>query len=270
MSDVGLPGDCDFLSVGGEIGARMRAFDWAATPLGSPEGWPQNLKDAIASHVSAEMGNAPGRRDERRRAEAPPADDALRETERRHRDLFESIIEAYCVIEMIFGEDGRAIDFRYLETNPAFVRHATQPMLGKRIKEIVPDFEQFWLDQYGRVALTGEPVESEHMVAGLGGQWFHTSAFRIGGEDSRRVGVVFENITERKRSEEALRESEARLRAVIEEAPLAIALTGPSGRNPAAQPQVRPALGPAGTRHDGPHLQRSLRGLPSRRPSDRI
>jgi PAS domain-containing protein len=84
--------------------------------------------------------------------------------------------------------------------------------------------------------LTGEPVELEHVVAGLGGQWFHTSAFRIGGEDSRRIGVGFENIIERKRSEAALRESEAKLRAVIEEALLAIALTGRSGeilmRNP--------------------------------------
>ena len=219
MSEVVLPGDGDFLSGGGEAGARIRAFDWAATPLGPPEGWPQNLKDSIASHVSgATAEEAPG------------------ESEQRRRDLFESMIEAYCVIEMIFSEDGRAIDFRYLETNPAFVRHATQPMLGKRIKEVVPDFEQFWLDHYGRVAVTGEPVELEHVVAGLGDQWFHTSAFRIGGEGSRRVGIVFENITERKRSEEALRASEGKLRAVIEEAPLAIALTGPSGeillRNP--------------------------------------
>ena len=53
MSEVDLPGDRDFLSGSGEMGARMRAFDWAATPLGSPEGWPQNLKDAIAGHLSA-------------------------------------------------------------------------------------------------------------------------------------------------------------------------------------------------------------------------
>jgi hypothetical protein len=57
MSEVGLPGD--FLSDGGEMGARMRAFDWATTPFGSPEGWPQNLKDAIASHVSAAIVDAP-------------------------------------------------------------------------------------------------------------------------------------------------------------------------------------------------------------------
>src|SRR5690606_7961651 len=36
-----------FLSGGGEMGARIRAFDWAATPLGPPQFWPQSLKTAV-------------------------------------------------------------------------------------------------------------------------------------------------------------------------------------------------------------------------------
>ncbi|WP_187829952.1 ATP-binding protein [Siccirubricoccus phaeus] len=36
-----------FLAGGGEIGARMRQFDWAATPLGPPDSWPQSLKTAV-------------------------------------------------------------------------------------------------------------------------------------------------------------------------------------------------------------------------------
>ncbi|MGQ9365419.1 ATP-binding protein [Azospirillum sp. ST 5-10] len=36
-----------FLAGGGEMGERMRAFDWAATSLGSCEGWPQSLKTAV-------------------------------------------------------------------------------------------------------------------------------------------------------------------------------------------------------------------------------
>jgi PAS domain S-box-containing protein len=132
------------------------------------------------------------------------AEETLRESEKKYRELFESMIEAFCVIELIFDDKGKAMDFRFLETNPAFEKHATRPMLGKRIKEIVPEFEQFWLDQYGSVVLTGEPVELEHVVAGLGNQWFRTAAYRVEGEGSRKVAVVFVNITERKKAEQEL------------------------------------------------------------------
>jgi PAS domain S-box-containing protein len=36
-----------FLTGGGEMGALIRAHDWAATPLGPPGQWPQSLKTAI-------------------------------------------------------------------------------------------------------------------------------------------------------------------------------------------------------------------------------
>ena len=37
----------EFLAGGGEMGARMRAFDWSATPLGDPSGWPQSLRTVV-------------------------------------------------------------------------------------------------------------------------------------------------------------------------------------------------------------------------------
>jgi two-component sensor histidine kinase len=37
----------DFLAGGGEMGAATRAFDWASTPLGPPEGWPQTLRTCL-------------------------------------------------------------------------------------------------------------------------------------------------------------------------------------------------------------------------------
>ncbi len=40
-------GGLDFLSGGGEMGARIRAFDWAATSLGHPADWPRNLRMAL-------------------------------------------------------------------------------------------------------------------------------------------------------------------------------------------------------------------------------
>src|SRR5688500_19724315 len=37
----------DILSGGGEMGALIRAHDWRATPLGSPDGWPYGLKTLV-------------------------------------------------------------------------------------------------------------------------------------------------------------------------------------------------------------------------------
>src|SRR3984893_14795453 len=37
----------DFLAGGGEMGALTRAYDWASTPLGRPEIWPQSLRTAV-------------------------------------------------------------------------------------------------------------------------------------------------------------------------------------------------------------------------------
>ncbi|WP_091737603.1 sensor histidine kinase [Phenylobacterium immobile] len=42
-----------FLAGGGEMGARIRAFDWAKTSLGAPEGWPQSLKTTVRLLLSS-------------------------------------------------------------------------------------------------------------------------------------------------------------------------------------------------------------------------
>ncbi len=48
------------------------------------------------------------------------AEAALQDSENKYRTLFESIDEGFCIIEMIFGANGKPIDYRFLETNPAF------------------------------------------------------------------------------------------------------------------------------------------------------
>ena len=39
--------DRQFLAGGGEMGERIRAYDWSATPLGPVEAWPQSLKTVV-------------------------------------------------------------------------------------------------------------------------------------------------------------------------------------------------------------------------------
>lgn len=45
--------DLDFLAGGGEMGEKMRVYDWAASPLGPTHHWPQSLKTAIRILLSS-------------------------------------------------------------------------------------------------------------------------------------------------------------------------------------------------------------------------
>ena len=48
------------------------------------------------------------------------AEQHLRESEGKYRRLFENIDEGFCIIEMIFDDTGKHVDYRFLETNAAF------------------------------------------------------------------------------------------------------------------------------------------------------
>ncbi len=133
----------------------------------------------------------------------------------KYRSLFDSIDEGFCIVEMLFDAAGKPRDYRFLEFNPMFGKlTGLENAIGKRALELVPDLEKFWVETYGRVALTGEAVRFENHSEQMN-RWFDVYASRIGDEASRKVAIVFTNITERKLSEQNLRESEERLRLII-------------------------------------------------------
>ncbi|HVK18909.1 MAG TPA: PAS domain S-box protein [Fimbriiglobus sp.] len=134
------------------------------------------------------------------------AEAALRDSEERYRNLFNSMDEGYCIIEMIFDEHEKPVDYRFLEVNPAFEKQSgMHDVIGKRMLEFVSDIEETWLANYGNAALTGTPTRFANEYKTLD-RWFDVYAFKVGGRDSRRVAVLFTNITERKQAEKQMRE----------------------------------------------------------------
>ncbi len=130
---------------------------------------------------------------------------SLRQSEERYRTLFESIGDGFCVIEMLFDKDDRAIDYRFLEVNPSFEQQSgLVQAVGKRMLELSPDYEQHWFEIYGRIAITGEPLQFENYAKTLN-RWFDVYACRTGEPEARKVAVVFKDISDRKLSEEILR-----------------------------------------------------------------
>jgi PAS domain S-box-containing protein len=135
---------------------------------------------------------------------------ALRHSEERYRTLFDSLDKGFCVIEVIFDNGGRALDYRFLETNPAFSRQTgLVDAVGRTMRELAPNHEAHWFEAYGRVAQTGIATRFEARAAALG-RFYDVYAFRVSGPRPDRVGILFNDISERKLADLALRESEAR------------------------------------------------------------
>lgn len=88
-------------------------------------------------------------------------EEALRSSETRYRQLFSSIDEGFCIIEMMFDEQERPVDYRFLEINPSFEKQTgLRDALGKRMREIAPRHEEHWFEIYGRIAVTGEAART--------------------------------------------------------------------------------------------------------------
>jgi len=103
-----------------------------------------------------------------------------------------------------------------VEVNPAFETQAgMRGAVGRRMLEFVTAIEPHWLENYGRVADTGEPVRFAGEYKGLD-RWFEVYAFRVGEPAARRVAVLFTDITARRRMEDDLRRSATDLAAAHE------------------------------------------------------
>ncbi|WP_085808909.1 ATP-binding protein [Sphingomonas sp. TZW2008] len=157
-------------------------------------------------------------RGRRRQYEARARLVALRQSETRFRTLFDTMDEGFCVIEFIPGPGGPLDDYIHVQANPAYERHAGIPnVVGQKVRDMVPEEADAWIDLYRRVLLTGEPVRFERELVATG-RHLELAAFRVEPAARREVAVIFEDITERRRAELALRDLNETLEGRIEDA----------------------------------------------------
>src|ERR1044071_9451778 len=147
----------------------------------------------------------------------------------RHRTLFDSIDEGCCILRVVFDDTGAPSDYIFEEVNSAFERQTDiRDAVGRSIREIAPNHEEHWYDAYGRIALTGRPERFVNFARALN-RWYDVYAFRLGEPEEHRVAVLFRDITQRKRAEDALRESEERFLNMADNAPVMVWTTDPDG-----------------------------------------
>ncbi len=137
-----------------------------------------------------------------------------RESERKFRLLFENMTTGFALHEMIYDADGRPLDYRFIEINPAFEKLTgarARDLIGRTVKEAMPKTEQHWIDTYGKVALTGEAISFESYSQEIG-RYFEARAFSPAKDT---FAVVFSDITERKRAEQSIAAKNKELEQII-------------------------------------------------------
>lgn len=129
-----------------------------------------------------------------------------------YKALIENMQEGVALHEMLVDDQGRPIDYRFLNINPAFERITglkADDIIGSTVLEIMPDTEPYWIQTYGRVAFTGQP-ELIEQYSNVLDRHYSVSAY------SPRVGqfaAIINDITTRKMAEEQMLRSKDKAEA---------------------------------------------------------
>jgi len=208
--------DLIYTSKTSEIGAVIRSYDWAQTPLGAINSWSSDLKVAVQILVTEldRLDTAPVSQnaiqdfseDASRDLEYEnllsknliPESDSLQDLfRRRYNILFNSIDCGFGICEMLFDDRGLPLDYRFLEVNNLFAEMAglePDQLVGNTAYTLFPHLESLWAETFGRVVSTRNLINFDHYFAQVN-KWYEINAFAIDDPQQHRFGILYNEIT---------------------------------------------------------------------------
>ncbi|MBB1624733.1 GAF domain-containing protein [Achromobacter sp. UMC71] len=135
---------------------------------------------------------------------------ALRRSGERWRAMFEGMQEAFFLSEALRDAQGRIVDFRFLEVNPAFERQSGMKegdTLGHTLREMIPGVPGRIMDAFAQVVESGESAQFEFAVPGPRPAWYEARARKEGADG---MMALFLDVTARKTAEAELWEGQHR------------------------------------------------------------
>jgi PAS domain S-box-containing protein len=132
------------------------------------------------------------------------AEKKIKGSEEKFRSLFKRSPLGIAYNEMILDTSGKPIDYRFLEVNEAYIKIIGFDATGKKVTEAFPGIEKYsfdWIGTFGHVAQTGEQIQFEQFFESTN-HWYDCVAFQ---SKKNQYAVVFQDITERKQSEENIK-----------------------------------------------------------------
>lgn len=158
---------------------------------------------------------------ERLRARVAELENCAKERESGFISLFNGMTDGFALHEIICDECGAPCDYRFLEVKTAFewlTGLKRGEIIGRTVREVLPDIEPQWIERYGAVPLGGGSVWFESHAAGLKrdyGVFAYCPA-------PQQFAALFTEITERKQKEEetlnllrAFRREDEKLTALV-------------------------------------------------------
>ena len=134
------------------------------------------------------------------------ASEALRESKEKYQTLFNEMIDGFALHEIICDDKGEPVDYRFLEVNPSFEKItglSRKKVIGKTVKQVLPDIEPYWIKTYGKVALTGKSARFENYSQDLD-KYYDVVAFC---PEKGQFATILIDITDRKKTEKGSKKS---------------------------------------------------------------
>lgn len=141
-------------------------------------------------------------------------EDALKVNEKKYRALFNNMIDGFALHEMIYDEKGNPVDYKFLDINQAYERMTNvkaSDLIGKTALELFPNLDKSWIEKYGKVAITGEPIHFEYYAATLD-KYFEVSAFQPA---KHQFAYLCSDATDKNNTEAQIRKNEIRLQGMV-------------------------------------------------------
>ena len=146
----------------------------------------------------------------------------IQKNEERYKMLFSNMSEAFILAEVIYDNDCKPYDFRFIEVNPVYERlsgYTQAQLIGKTMLQVFPNTRPITIEKYCEVIITNSAVHFEILSNVVSGKFFDVNAYS---PEKGRLAVILRDIAKRKRAEEALLESEEKSRHLIKYAPAGI------------------------------------------------
>lgn len=150
-------------------------------------------------------------------------DIALQNSENKFRSFFYNINAAVALHEIVTDENNTPVDFTFLDANPTYeeITHLKiDDIIGRRALDIIPNLEKKWINNYGKVAQTGEPMTIIDHSDYLDKYW----EVKVFSPKINQFAVAFTDVTERIQNEIDLKKSEEKLHNILDATPFPVAV----------------------------------------------